>query len=27
VFSEEDAAQVKAIEVETNHDVKAVEYW
>src|SRR5258706_9180684 len=26
-FSEEDAAQVKAIEVETNHDVKAIEYW
>src|SRR5260221_8518551 len=26
-FSEEDAAQAKAIEVETNHDVKAVEYW
>src|SRR5258706_6382077 len=27
VLSEEDAAQAKAIEVETNHDVKAVEYW
>jgi adenylosuccinate lyase len=26
-FSEEDAAQVKAIEAETNHDVKAIEYW
>ncbi len=26
-FSVEDAAQVKAIEVETNHDVKAIEYW
>ncbi len=26
-FSEEDAAQVKAIEVRTNHDVKALEYW
>jgi len=26
-FSEEDAAQVKAIEAHTNHDVKALEYW
>lgn len=26
-FSEADAAQVKAIEVRTNHDVKALEYW
>src|SRR6266571_3398304 len=26
-FSEEDAAQVKSIEAETNHDVKAIEYW
>ena len=26
-FSEEDASQVKAIEAETNHDVKAIEYW
>ena len=26
-FSEEDAAQAKAIEAETNHDVKAIEYW
>lgn len=26
-FSEEDAAAVKAIEITTNHDVKAVEYW
>jgi adenylosuccinate lyase len=26
-FSEEDAAQVKAIELRTNHDVKALEYW
>src|SRR5712691_11481064 len=26
-FSEEDAAQVKAIDAETNHDVKAIEYW
>jgi adenylosuccinate lyase len=26
-FSEDDAAQVKAIEVRTNHDVKALEYW
>jgi len=26
-FTEEDAAQVKAIEAETNHDVKAIEYW
>jgi len=26
-FSEEDAAEVKAIEAETNHDVKAIEYW
>ncbi len=26
-FSEEDAAQVKAIEARTNHDVKALEYW
>jgi len=26
-FSEEDAARVKAIEAETNHDVKAIEYW
>jgi len=26
-LSEDDAAQVKAIEAETNHDVKAIEYW
>ena len=26
-FSEDDAAQVKAIEARTNHDVKALEYW
>ncbi len=26
-FSEIDASQVKAIEVRTNHDVKALEYW
>src|SRR5262245_36346421 len=26
-FSEEDAGQIKAIEAETNHDVKAIEYW
>jgi adenylosuccinate lyase len=26
-FSEEDAAQVKAIEAETHHDVKAIEIW
>src|SRR6266704_3377343 len=26
-FSDEDAAQVKAVEAETNHDVKAIEYW
>jgi adenylosuccinate lyase len=26
-FSEADAAAIKAIEKETNHDVKAVEYW
>lgn len=26
-FSEQDAAQVKAIEAKTNHDVKALEYW
>ena len=26
-FSERDAAQVKAIEARTNHDVKALEYW
>jgi adenylosuccinate lyase len=26
-FSEDDAARVKAIEAETNHDVKAIEYW
>ena len=26
-FSETEAAQVKAIEVRTNHDVKALEYW
>ena len=26
-FSEVDAAQVKAIEARTNHDVKALEYW
>ncbi len=26
-FSESDAAQVKAIEAHTNHDVKALEYW
>ena len=27
IFSLENAARVKAIEVNTNHDVKAVEYW
>jgi adenylosuccinate lyase len=26
-FSEKDAEQIKAIEAETNHDVKAIEYW
>src|SRR5437016_5497654 len=26
-FSEEDAAQVKTVEAQTNHDVKAIEYW
>ena len=26
-FSERDAAQIKKIEAETNHDVKAIEYW
>ena len=26
-FSEADAAEVKALERKTNHDVKAVEYW
>ena len=26
-FSEDDAGLVKAIEAETNHDVKAIEYW
>lgn len=26
-FSETDAAEIKSIEKETNHDVKAVEYW
>jgi adenylosuccinate lyase len=26
-FSEEDSAQIKKIEAETNHDVKAIEYW
>ena len=26
-FSDQDAAAIKAIEKETNHDVKAVEYW
>jgi adenylosuccinate lyase len=26
-FSEQDAAQIKQIEAETNHDVKALEYW
>ncbi|MCU0896735.1 MAG: adenylosuccinate lyase [Burkholderiales bacterium] len=26
-FAEEDAARVKAIEAQTNHDVKAIEYW
>lgn len=26
-FSEDDAGGVKAIEAETNHDVKAIEYW
>ena len=26
-FNEMDAAQVKAIEARTNHDVKALEYW
>jgi adenylosuccinate lyase len=27
VFSLDDAAAIKAIELRTNHDVKAVEYW
>jgi len=26
-FSEQDATQIKNIEAETNHDVKAIEYW
>src|SRR5690348_6449591 len=26
-FSERDAEQIKQIEAETNHDVKAIEYW
>jgi adenylosuccinate lyase len=26
-FNESDAKQIKAIEAETNHDVKAIEYW
>jgi adenylosuccinate lyase len=26
-FSEQDAEQIKRIEAETNHDVKAIEYW
>ena len=26
-FSEQDGAEIKAIELETNHDVKAVEYY
>src|SRR6476469_8034527 len=26
-FSERDAEHIKAIEAETNHDVKAIEYW
>ena len=26
-FDEEDSSQIKAIEAETNHDVKAIEYW
>ncbi len=26
-FDEKDAKQIKAIEAETNHDVKAIEYW
>src|SRR5512146_1218809 len=26
-FSERDAEQIKNIEAETNHDVKAIEYW
>src|SRR5438105_10363467 len=26
-FSEKDAEQIKKIEAETNHDVKAIEYW
>src|SRR5512146_1450537 len=26
-FSEQDAERIKAIEAETNHDVKAIEYW
>ena len=26
-FSEQDAARIKEIEAETNHDVKAIEYW
>src|ERR1043165_6269380 len=26
-FSEQDAEHIKKIEAETNHDVKAIEYW
>src|ERR1044071_6494537 len=26
-FTEADAEKIKAIEAETNHDVKAIEYW
>ncbi|MFY9316816.1 MAG: adenylosuccinate lyase [Burkholderiales bacterium] len=26
-FDEDDSSQIKAIEAETNHDVKAIEYW
>src|SRR5258706_16485844 len=26
-FSEKDSRQIKKIEAETNHDVKAIEYW
>jgi len=26
-FSEQDSQKIKAIEAETNHDVKAIEYW
>src|SRR5262249_30634296 len=26
-FSENDSSRIKAIEAETNHDVKAIEYW